>query len=129
MTFIKVKNESLRKYFNFPNGDGGREIRLELNNHREYNAVITLSSNDKICNSDYDTLEKIEAGIKAGVFYNIRIKTYINRRTPGSLKYDDFEFSQCMPDESVIDVLIILLDRIVKLTQSLNGNVMIETSK
>ena len=120
MTFIKVENDSIPKYFNYPRYESGKEVSLELKNPQDYNAVITLSSNGTICKADYESLDKIEDGIRRGVFYRIRIKTYINRRGPHSLKYDDFEFTQCMPDENVISIIHVLLDRIIKIAELLN---------
>ena len=120
MTFIKVENDSIPKYFNYPRYESGKEVSLELKNPQDYNAVITLSSNGSICKADYESLDKIEDGIRRGVFYRIRIKTYINRRGPHSLKYDDFEFTQCMPDENVISIIHVLLDRIIKIAELLN---------
>ena len=120
MTFIKVENDSIPKYFNYPRDESGKEVSLELKNPQDYNAVITLSSNGTICKADYESLDKIEDGIRRGVFYRIRIKTYINRRGPHSLKYDDFEFTQCMPDENVIPIIHVLLGRVIKMAELLN---------
>lgn len=120
MTFIKVENDSIPKYFNYPRYESGKEVSLELKNPQDYNAVITLSSNGTICKADYESLDKIEDGIRRGVFYRIRIKTYINRRGPHSLKYDDFEFTQCMPDENVIPIIHVLLGRVIKMAELLN---------
>ena len=120
MHFIKVEDDAIPKFFNYPYYDGGKEIKLELKNNRDYNAVIALSSNETLYKKDFDTLDKIEDAIRKGVLYNVRIKTYINRRGPHALKYDDFEFSQCMPDENVIPILHVLLGRIIKMAELLN---------
>jgi len=120
MTFIKVENDSIPKYFNYPRYESGKEVSLELKNPQDYNAVITLSSNGTICKADYESLDKIEDGIRRGIFYRVKIKTYINRRGPHSLKYDDFEFTQCMPDENVIPIIHVLLGRVIKMAELLN---------
>ncbi len=120
MHFIKVEDDAIPKFFNYPYYDGGKEIKLELKNNRDYNAVIALSSNETLYKKDFDTLDKIEDAIRKGVLYNVRIKTYISRRGPHALKYDDFEFSQCMPDENVIPILHVLLGRIIKMAELLN---------
>ena len=120
MTFIKVENDSIPKYFNYPRYESGKEVSLELKNPQDYNAVITLSSNGTICKADYESMDKIEESIRRGIFYRVKIKTYINRRGPHSLKYDDFEFTQCMPDENVIPIIHVLLGRIIKMAELLN---------
>ena len=120
MTFIKVENDSIPKYFNYPRYESGKEVSLELKNPQDYNAVITLSSNGTICKADYESLDKIEDGIRRGIFYRVKIKTYINRRGSHSLKYDDFEFTQCMPDENVIPIIHVLLGRVIKMAELLN---------
>ena len=120
MTFIKVENNSLSKYFNYPEYHDCKEVSLELKNHHDYNAVITLSSNEMIQDKDCESMDKIEESIRRGIFYRVKIKTYINRRGPHSLKYDDFEFTQCMPDENVIPIIHVLLGRIIKMAELLN---------
>ena len=120
MTFIKVENDSIPKYFNYPRYESDKEVSLELKNPQDYNAVITLSSNETIYNEQVDTMDKIEALVLSGVIYHINIKTYINRRTPGALRYDDFEFTQCLPNEDCFPILHTLVARIGKMAELLN---------
>ena len=86
MHYIKVEKDFLKKHFKFPIHNGFRQIKLELKDNRDYNAVITLSANETIYNEQVDTMDKIEALALSGVIYHINIKTYINRRTPGALR-------------------------------------------
>ena len=120
MHYIKVEKDFLKKHFKFPIHNGFRQIKLELKNNRDYNAVITLSANETIYNEQVDTMDKIEALALSGVIYHINIKTYINRRTPGALKYDDFEFTQCLPKEDSFPILHTLVARIGKMAELLN---------
>ena len=67
-----------------------------------------------------ESMDKIEESIRRGIFYRVKIKTYINRRTPGALKYDDFEFTQCLPKEDSFPILHTLVARIGKMAELLN---------
>ena len=120
MHYIKEEKDFLKKHFKFPIHNGFRQIKLELKNNSDYNAVITLSANETIYNEQVDTMDKIEALALSGVIYHINIKTYINRRTPGALKYDDFEFTQCLPKEDSFPILHTLVARIGKMAELLN---------
>lgn len=111
---------TLTDLFKLPRYDGNNCLTMELKCNINFNAYLTVCSNEGILISDVDTLDKIKKGILDKKIYHIEIKSFLKHPGSGALKHNDTNFTKAFPDENTFVILDMLYSEIIRKNQQHN---------